>query len=144
MKDKKIPLINFHPSKKGMEKVLGELEASIMECVWEAKKATVRYVHDCLSIKREIAYTTVMTVMGRLSDKGYLSKKKSKNAYLYFPAVTKDGLQKSVVGSVMEGLVEHMSAGSLAHFVDTISKADNKVLDELERLIALKKQEFGV
>jgi len=136
---KKIALGNFKPLHSGLEKIFGGLEAAIMECLWDAGQGNVRYVYTCLSEKREIAYTTVMTVMGRLADKGYLLKKKSGNAFLYTPSVSRAGLEKSVVGSVLAGLADHITTGALAQFVDVISESDSEVLDELENLIALKK-----
>ena len=136
---KKIRLGNFKPLQSGLEKIFGGLEAAIMECLWHAGQGNVRYVYTCLSEKRQIAYTTVMTVMSRLSDKGYLVKEKSGNAYIYTPSVSRAGLEKTVVGSVLAGLTDHITAGALAQFVDVLSESDSEVLDELENLIALKK-----
>lgn len=142
MKKSNLTLASYKPNHKGIRKVLGTLEASIMECLWEFESATVRDVFVCLSKKRDIAYTTVMTVMGRLTDKGFLTKEKSGNAYVYSPSVSKKDLDESVAGSLLNGLVDHISAGALANFVNAIS-VDHKMLDELERLITAKKAEYG-
>lgn len=136
---RKFALGNFKPSQSGLEKIFGGLEAAIMECLWDAGQGNVRYVYTCLCQKREIAYTTVMTVMSRLADKGYLLKEKSGNAFLYTPSVSRADLERSVVGSVLAGLTDHITAGALAQFVDVLSQSDSDVLDELENLIALKK-----
>jgi predicted transcriptional regulator len=141
MKAKKLMFGSFKPLQAGLEKIFGGLEAAIMECLWDEGKANVRYVYGCLSKKREIAYTTVMTVMGRLSDKGFLIKEKSGNAYLYTPSVSREDLEKTVVGSVLAGLADQLTSGALAQFVDAISKNDTNALDELEKLIAQKRQE---
>lgn len=65
---------SFRFNQAGLRKFLGDLECEIMELVW--KKAnptvTVREVYDILQREREIAYTTVMTTMVRLSEKGIL------------------------------------------------------------------------
>jgi predicted transcriptional regulator len=63
----------FDPRKKGLRKILGDLEADVMEAMWARGRATVHDVHERLAAAdRELAYTTVMTVMSRLADKGLL------------------------------------------------------------------------
>lgn len=139
---KNIALGNFRPLQNGLEKIFGGLEASIMECVWKVGKANVRHVHDYLNESREIAYTTVMTVMGRLACKGYLQKEKCGNAFVYSPSYSREDLEMNVINSVLTGLTDHLTAGALSHFVDAISESDKNALDELEKLIAIKRQEL--
>lgn len=62
---------------------LGPLEADVMRLVWEKGEVQVEDVHQALLRDREIAYTTVMTVMSRLAAKGWLSRRKQGRAYLY-------------------------------------------------------------
>ena len=63
----------FDPRKKGLRKILGDLEADVMEAIWALGHATVHDVLERLAAAdRELAYTTVMTVMSRLADKGLL------------------------------------------------------------------------
>ena len=67
---------SFRFNQIGLKKFLGDLECEIMEIVWKLSSSnptvTVREVYDALRKKREIAYTTVMTTMVRLSEKGLL------------------------------------------------------------------------
>ncbi len=65
---------SFRFNQKGLKKFLGDLECEIMELSWKLAKptVTVREVYNTLLKKREIAYTTVMTTMVRLSEKGLL------------------------------------------------------------------------
>lgn len=142
MQKPEIAPFSFKPGHKGIRKVLGALEAAIMECLWKRENATVRDVYECLSRDRKIAYTTVMTVMGRLSDKGLLEKAKEGNAYIYSAKVSSDDFNESITSSMMSGLVDHLTAGSLAYFIDAIS-ADGQMLDELEKLIAEKRSSNG-
>jgi len=62
---------------------LGPLEAEVMRLVWEKGEVQVEEVHLALLYDREIAYTTVMTVMSRLAQKGWLSRRRQGRAYLY-------------------------------------------------------------
>jgi hypothetical protein len=81
----------FDPRKKGLRKILGDLEADVMEAIWARGEATVHDVHERLAgADRELAYTTVMTVMSRLAEKGLLERRKDGAAYLYMPAASKE------------------------------------------------------
>ena len=61
-------------------------ELAIMKVVWRLDKATVRDVYEALRDKRPVAYTTVMTMMKILEDKGYLKKTLVDRAHVYRPA----------------------------------------------------------
>lgn len=71
---------------------LGPLESEIMRLVWEMGEVQVDEVHRVLAAGREIAYTTVMTVMSRLHQKGLLTRRKSGRAYVYKAAVKREEL----------------------------------------------------
>ncbi|MDQ3216300.1 MAG: BlaI/MecI/CopY family transcriptional regulator, partial [Actinomycetota bacterium] len=70
--------------------VLGPLEAEVMEVVWDRPEVTVRDVYAVLSDRRHIAYTTVMTTMGRLAEKGLLCRTESHPAHRFRPRVSRD------------------------------------------------------
>ncbi|MDP2210900.1 MAG: BlaI/MecI/CopY family transcriptional regulator, partial [Candidatus Aquicultor sp.] len=74
---KRFKLGSFRPSESGVRKMLGDLEADIMELVWEKDLASVREIHGILERDREIAYTTVMTVMSRLAEKNILFQERN-------------------------------------------------------------------
>ncbi len=66
--------------------MLGELESQVMEVVWARGAATVREVHEAVNRQRPLAYTTIMTVMTRLAEKGILRRELVEGAYVYRPA----------------------------------------------------------
>lgn len=67
--------------------VLGELEGAVMDLLWTRPEwLSVRDVHDLLAADRELAYTTVMTVLDRLAKKGLATRKLDGRAWLYHPA----------------------------------------------------------
>ncbi len=92
---------------------ISNLEANIMKVVWEKGKATVREVHEAM-LRQEIAkkqngfipYTTVMSTMNTLAEKGLLKQDKRAKTYTYSPAVTKTELAKSIIQSVAETILE--------------------------------------
>ena len=125
-----------------MKKLLGELEAEIMEEVWSCGETTVREVHAQLSRKRELAYTTVMTVMSRLAEKGVLKKRKSEGAaLLYEPTVGREEFTRLAVGNVLKGLLSDLSSPTMSQFVELVGEDSDEKLDELAKLIAAKRRQ---
>lgn len=81
----------FRTDRPGIRKVLGDLEADIMEFIWSCpaeQRLTVRDVFDHFYLQRHIAYTTVMTTMTRLAKKQVLRVEKEKQTYFYTPSLT--------------------------------------------------------
>ncbi|MDO8737187.1 MAG: BlaI/MecI/CopY family transcriptional regulator [Thermoleophilia bacterium] len=133
--------VNLRTSRKGIRQVLGDLEADIMELIWKDSPASVREIHENLAQERTIAYTTVMTVMGRLAEKGMLSREQHGRAYLYVPTQNREQFCSEAISTVMEGLLGGFGEPVLSHFVDTVDSEDSAKLDELIRLIEKKKEE---
>src|SRR5258708_37986345 len=98
----------FRPDRPGIRKVLGDLEADVMEVVWARpteQGTTVREVFEILYKGRSIAYTTVMTTMNRLAKKRLLRAEKRDQAYVYYPNFTQDEFILRFVGRVLEDLL---------------------------------------
>ena len=119
---------------------LGDLEAEIMRVVWDKGRASVAEVQRALEPARSSAYTTVMTVMSRLADKGLLSREKEGRAYVYRPAAD----QASVAGSLLSSLTRRLYGGSsaraIAHLIEADDAVPNEELERLEQLIREKRQ----
>ena len=130
----------FRPKQKGMGKVLGSLEAEVMEIVWTKETCCVKDVHEQLQSERKIAYTTVMTIMSRLSDKKLLKKHKEGNAFYYAPAVTKEEFSYTVVTEVMDSLIEDYPEAAFAHFVKKLGNEDEAKINALEKLFKERMQ----
>lgn len=134
-------LVNLRTSRQGIRQVLGDLEADIMELLWKDSPASVRVIYDELASQRTIAYTTVMTVMGRLAEKGILRREQHGRAYLYVPTQNREQFCSDAVRTVMQGLLGGFGEPVLSNFVDTVNSEDAAKLDELIRLIEKKKEE---
>lgn len=115
--------------------VLGPLEGEVMEIVWSQREVTVRDVHKKLAEKRSIAYTTVMTTMGRLTEKGILRRVEDQPAHRYFPIVTKEQYASSTVKSVVDWLVNHFRDPAVAYFIDRVEEEDQAVIESLREAI---------
>lgn len=133
---------SFKPHRNGLNQVLGDLEQEIMEALWKREEAIVRDVFLDLNKKRKIAYTTVMTVMGRLANKGLLQKSPIKNTYLYKPVYSKDAFEKCVSREVMKGVLGNHTQAAVTSFVDVLTEMDPKQIEYLSNLIEEKKREI--
>jgi predicted transcriptional regulator len=112
--------------------VLGPLEAEVMEVVWASDgPMSVRAMLARLNRgrRRELAYTTVMTVMSRLVEKEVLSRRRDGRGYVYEASVS-DPAEIAV-----RGVVREFGDAALAHFVDE-ARADPKLLRRLQRLLS--------
>lgn len=106
----------FRPDRPGIRKVLGDLEAEIMELVWErpaGQGTTVREVFELLYERRRIAYTTVMNTMTRLARKNLLRVEKADQAYVYYPAMSQPEFVSRFVGRILEDLLVSFSGATL-------------------------------
>ena len=111
-----------------------------MEVVWVLGEVTVREVHDALTGKRPIAYTTVMTTLGRLADKSFLKRIESQPAHHYRALVSREQYATSTVKSVVDWLVDHFPDPAVAYFVDRVEEEDEEVIRRLREAIEQRKR----
>jgi len=115
-------------------KTLTDQELEIMKIVWERPSCTVRDVYEALLERRKVAYTTVMTMMGILEQKGYLKRKQVDRAFVYRPAQPKN----RVVGEMVRDFVDRVFNGSaeplLAHLIEDRGLTPDEIA-EIRRLI---------
>lgn len=132
----------LRPGKKGLELRLHELEAAIMDVIWSRRLSSFA-VSDVLAVlekRRDIAYTTVMTTVARLHDKGLLGRERDGKRYLYSPKVTREAFLASTAREVLEGAVGGHQA--MAMLAEKVSEASAVELDELEALIQRRREEL--
>jgi predicted transcriptional regulator len=144
MADPKGPRVSvFRPRKDGLEKTLGALEAQIMDAVWEADgPVCVDDVRRALAAHgKDAAYTTVMTTLGRLFDKGFLTRALCGKAYLYTAQVTRKELSSSVTQQVIDGLLATFAEPAMSYFVEALSESDPEKLEALASIIDRKRAE---
>jgi predicted transcriptional regulator len=133
---------NFRSSKKGLGKVLGHLEEEIMEVLWKRGESTGKEVLRDIRQNRDIAFTTVLTVLERLTKKGLVKRTKGAAGNTFSPILTKKEFTREVSEEVLEGVVELWKGSAVASFVDILAQRDPKELDRLSRLIEEKKMEL--
>src|SRR3546814_19792102 len=70
----------------------GELENQVLEILWsQGRPMTPRDVHDILSADRTLAYTTALTILVRLWEKGLVDRERSGRAFAYRPVPSREG-----------------------------------------------------
>ncbi|GAA2642565.1 BlaI/MecI/CopY family transcriptional regulator [Dactylosporangium fulvum] len=104
---------------------LGELERDIMAQLWDADgPLTVRQVHERLSRHRDIAYTTVMTVLDRLAKKGVVAQQRADRAYRYTAAQTREEMTAALMLDALSATPDGPARdAALAHFVGRVGPA---------------------
>jgi predicted transcriptional regulator len=115
---------------------LHELEAEIMEEVWRQGETTVKLVMEALNRKAKPprAYTTYMTVMRRLNDKGLLDRRRTGRQDTYVPSLSREQYQERRAGAEVRGLVDQFGDVALAQFAKSLSGLDPARRRQLRRL----------
>ena len=105
-----------------------------MKVVWRLEKATVRDVYEALRERRAVAYTTVMTMMKILEDKGYLKKTLVDRAHVYRPAKPRQQVVGAMVRDFVDRVFDGAASGLLVHIAkdNRLSKSER---DHIRKLI---------
>ena len=109
---------------------LGETEMEILHHVWELGEATVADVREQILKQRKVAYTTVMTIMKNLNDKGYLKFRKDGATYVYSAAIQPEKVQYNLIN----GLIDKVFKGSTSALVQTLVQGEKLTEEELEQI----------
>ncbi|MEW6207255.1 MAG: BlaI/MecI/CopY family transcriptional regulator [Acidobacteriota bacterium] len=139
MKISRITLRGFRPAARGIKQVFGELEAEVMNTLWQRPDQTVVEVEERLRRKREIAHTTVLTTLDRMHRKGYLTREKKGKAFVYAPRYTREEFERGLAQEVLGAILGGMGEPALSTFIDLVSEDEAK-LDRLEALIKEKRE----
>jgi len=115
---------------------LPELEREVMEEVWRRGSGTVHEIRDALNARstKDRAYTTVMTVLGRLADKGMLVRRREGRSDRYLPALDRDAYLDARAADDVETILAAYGDVALAHFADRVERLDPQRRAQLRRL----------
>lgn len=133
-----IPIQSFRLHQEGMARVFGELEAKVMEAVWDLPEPTVQDVCDYLGPSTN--YKTVMTVLNRLVDKHALTRRRVSRAFIYQASQSREAFLCRVSRAIMGGLVRDFGSLAVAQFVETLDEIDPQQLAELERMVQQRRR----
>lgn len=116
---------------------LHELEAEVMEDVWSRDgEVAVREVMEALNrrVKKPRAYTTYMTILGRLHSKGLVTRRREGKTDLYLPVHTREEYADLRAQAGVDSLVEQYGDAALSHFARQMAQLDPERRRQLQRL----------
>ena len=109
---------------------LGETEMEVLNHVWDMGEATVKQVRKRILKKREVAYTTIMTVMKNLADKGFLKYRKEGVTYVYSPAQKPESVRSNIITDLMKKAFK----GSPKELVQALVNSDDLTSEDLNEI----------
>jgi predicted transcriptional regulator len=115
--------------------LLGSLELEVMEIMWKVGESTVQNVTEVINRRRIIAYTTVMTVMGHLVDKGLLARTMEGKRYHYRVAQSRIEFLRGTSQRMVRALVDDFGDLAIAEFLGQIENVDSEKLKQLRDLV---------
>jgi predicted transcriptional regulator len=134
-----VPLPDYRPKQMS----LGPLETEILHIIWQLGSVTVKDVHDRIlsDPNRELAYTSVTTVLRRLTEKGWLACDKEGRAFYWRPLVTKEQAQAIDAHEKLHRFLAVSNPDVVAAFVDSLDYASCQQLEAIaQRIQAARRQ----
>lgn len=122
------------PKKKLHE--LGELQRAVLEALWARREATVRELLD--DLERDVAYTTVLSVLQKLEKTGWVRHRREGRTYVYAPARSRESEGRSALGKLVERVFGGDSLVAFQHLLDD-AELDERELAALRAMIDEKR-----
>lgn len=123
----------------GVQK-LATLQLAIMQVLWERGEATVATVREALAGNRDLAHTTIATMLVKMERKGIVDHRSEGRAYIYRPCVPPEKIKTSMVSDLMERLFGGNVTEMMSHLLDE-NDVSREELTRLKDLIARKEQQ---
>jgi predicted transcriptional regulator len=129
-------------SAAGLAKVLGDLEARVMNVIWALERpASARAVHERIVEEHPVALHTVITVLNKLVGKGLLRREKDSEIFHYSAAIGERAFLEQASRRVVEGILSLGPDAVAASFVDVLAERDPERLAELAERIRLRMEQ---
>jgi predicted transcriptional regulator len=116
-----------------------ELERPLMEILWTKGSMKGRDLYEEIRRKKGIAYTTALTVLDRLSKKGFVKKDRESETILFIPALSRQSYESAVTRSLVQKAFELSPDLAVSAFAGMFSKMSKGNLEKLEKLLKEKK-----
>jgi len=103
-----------HPPRR-RSRLLPELELEVMKILWRRGEARVADVQESLAVERPLAYTTVMTVLDRLTRKSAASRRKAGRSYVYSPHLSQEAARRMALDRLLDDFFDNSPRRLEAH-----------------------------
>ena len=120
---------------------LGDLQSAVMNAVWDLGEATVVQVRDRLAADKELAYTTVLSVLQKLEKAGWLKHRTDGRSYVYLPKRSRDDAGKSALRQFTERLFGGDPLVDFEHLLDD-DRLTAAELAELRKMLERRRKEL--
>jgi len=118
---------------------LGDLQLNILKVLWERGEATVADVHAALSGERDLAYTTMATMLRKMEARGLVRHRLDGRSFVYHAVVAADAVTRGMADHLLDRLFEGSLSDLVGHLL-TNREVSREELSKLERLIAERKK----
>ncbi|MCA9380696.1 BlaI/MecI/CopY family transcriptional regulator [Candidatus Dojkabacteria bacterium] len=120
-----------------MNQVLGDLEEKIMKILWGCATPLKPSEVKC-QLEGDYAYTTIMTVLARLNEKGILERKRKGKAYYYSPKNNKESFIKPKLKGIFTNIIDTYGNIAISQFVDVLETLKPEDIDKLKKYLDSK------
>jgi len=120
---------------------LGALQREVLEILWRLERASVADVRAALSRPRPAAYTTVLSVLQKLEQQGWVEHRREGRSYVYSPARSREKEGGRSLRKLVEGVFASDPMAAFQHLLRD-SQLDESDIESLQRMIAAKQKEI--
>src|ERR1041385_4933786 len=113
---------------------LGDLQLRIMQILWTRQQATVAEVHATLAGERDLAYTTIATMLRKMEARGLVKRRLDGRSFVYRAAVAEDAVSQGMADHLVDRLFEG-SLSDMVHHLLTTREVSREELSRLEKMI---------
>ena len=117
-----------------------ELELEILKVLWREGPLSGRGIRDALAVTRDLAYTSVMTIMRIMTEKKYARRKKVGGNFIYYPRVTEKKVTQRMLGDIVDRVFDGSAAAVMLNLLQT-SDLDEQELKQLRQIVNRKARE---
>ncbi len=114
-----------------------ELELEILKILWREGPLSGRRIRDLLAQVRDLAYTSVMTIMKIMIQKKYVRRKPVEGNYIYSPSVTEEAVGRGMLRDLIDRVFDGSATAMMLNLLET-AKLDEKELEAIRQLINRK------
>jgi len=114
-----------------------ELELEIFKILWREGPSSGRQIRDALAGFRDMAYTSVMTIMKIMTEKKYVRRKKADGNFVYYPRITEETVAKGMLHDIVDRVFDGSAAAVMLKLLQT-TDLDEQELGQLRQMINRK------
>ena len=106
-----------------------------MNIVWESKERSVRDVLQELNKKRQIAYSTVATILRRLETKNLVTKNSTSMTFFYHPTISKEKYSKGIASTFIKNFISSFGSSGMSSFVESLEELPKEKREHLLKML---------